>query len=88
MEGRVDYTDVNLCAWFPNLDLQDEKIIHSNLKQVYPSKGEWYRVKNPKEVAMLIQDWGGIREYVTRKDLKWTLIANGIPLDVMDSILD
>ena len=87
LEGRVSFTDVKFYAWYPNLSMTDEKSIHSILKQKYPHKGEWYHVPDPSLVSNFIQNYGGILEHPTREDLERTLIAKGIPMTFMDSIL-
>lgn len=88
LEGRVGFMDVRLHSWYPNLTSSDEKNIHSILRGNYPSRGEWYLVSDPDEVANLVQNYGGTQEHPTREDLSRTLIHKGLPLTFMDQIFN
>jgi hypothetical protein len=63
IKNRVSFADLQLIYWFPNLDTQDEHRLHSRLKTLYHSKGEWYKYGDLDDILdIVVTDLKGVSE--------------------------
>lgn len=74
---KVNFNDLELIYWFENLDINDEKKLHEQLRTTYKYKGEWYRYEHINDITDIIyKDYNGILKMPTNDELndalKWS----------------
>lgn len=76
IKDKVSFNDLKLIYWFNNLDINDEKKIHKQLKASYQYEGEWYKYEDMNDITNIIyKDYNGISKMPTIDEyndaLKW-----------------
>lgn len=76
IKDKVSFNDLELIYWFDNLDINDEKKIHKQLRTTYQYEGEWYKYEHINDITNIIyKDYNGILKMPTIDDyndaLKW-----------------
>jgi len=76
IKDRVNFEDLQLIYWFTNLELEDEKKLHKQLKLLYDYKGEWYKSEKLNDILNIIyKDYNGYLQMPTMDELnnalKW-----------------
>lgn len=62
IDGLLDFEDLKLLNWFPNLIRKDENRIHKLCRKRFDRVGEWYPSENYKEILNIIIEYGGIEK--------------------------
>lgn len=76
IKDKVSFNDLKLIYWFENLDKNDEKNLHKQLRKSYLYKGEWYKYEIITYITDVIyKDYNGILKMPTVDEyndaLKW-----------------
>lgn len=76
IKDKVSFKDLELMYWFDNLDINDEKKLHKQLRTTYQCAGEWYKSEHINDITNIIyKDYNGILNMPTIDDyndsLKW-----------------
>jgi hypothetical protein len=54
IKDKVGFKDLELLYWFYNLNEDDEKNLHLELKKSYESEGEWYKYENLEKIVNIL----------------------------------
>ena len=66
IKDKVGFNDLKLIYWFDNLDINDEKKLHEQLRTLYQYKGEWYKYEHIDDIINIIyKDHNGILKMPT-----------------------
>jgi hypothetical protein len=61
IKDKVSFDDLELIYWFENLDINDEKKLHKQLRTTYQYEGEWYNYEDLNDITNIIyNDYNGI----------------------------
>ena len=76
IKDKVSFNDLKLIYWFDNLDINDEKKLHKQLRTTYQYEGEWYKYEHINDITNIInKDYNGILKMPTIDEyndaLKW-----------------
>ena len=77
IKDKVSFNDLKLIYWFDNLDINDEKKLHKQLRTTYQYEGEWYKYEHINDITNIIyKDYNGILKIPTIDEyndaLKWS----------------
>lgn len=68
--GKLNFEDIELLHWFPNLATKDEMSIHRVLRK-FTHVGEWYKLENLNDVICAVVLHGGLETIVdNEKEIK------------------
>jgi hypothetical protein len=81
IKDAVSFHDLILLYWFENLDINDEKKLHEQLRTTYNHVGEWYKHEHIDSIVNIIyKDYKGVLKMPTVDDynnaIEWSKKMN------------